>query len=63
MIVQQIDRGLTVKTVTVTGVTDADTDDDVKRVAMTAANETPSSLFGVRLTRMGSVATVRLDTD
>lgn len=59
-------RGRTYKTVTVTNVTDDDTDTDILDLALRRAGETRSSLFGWYVRRADatpSIVSVNLHTD
>jgi hypothetical protein len=57
------DKGRTQKSVRIEEVTVDVEDTELKELAMSHAGETPSSLFGSRVSRSGSVATVYLFTD
>lgn len=63
MIAAQVVRGRTVKTVTVAEIHPSEDDAAVLAVALVAARETRSSLFGWRVEREGSRARVELHTD
>lgn len=64
MDIMSIEKGRTLKTVTVSGVKDVD-DNEVVAFAMAAAGETRGSLYGwhVAYFRDGSLAVVDLNTD
>lgn len=66
MILRALYRGRTLKTVTIAGVTDDDTDEDIVNFALAKALETRSSTFAQRIERFSltpDVVNVYLDID